>query len=107
MAEAPPPTPPPEDRAAAFRRAADIRRERSQLVDQVRSGEMPLADALDPAAGGEVRPRMLVSAIVVLALGERHTDEVLARAGVTATQRVHELSEQQRTAILHAAAEHP
>lgn len=90
---------------AMLRKAAEAREERAWVLRAVGSGEMTLADALDREAVSESRSLMKVAPVVVAALGERRADEVLAPLGINDTLRIKALSEDQRAAILAAAAE--
>jgi hypothetical protein len=86
-------------------KAAEGRGERERMAQAIQTGEMSLADALDRATPNETHRKMKVARVVALALGERRADEILASLGIRDTQRVAGLSEEQRAAILAAAAE--
>ena len=54
----------PEERAAALEKAAEIRKARAQLKEQLKAGKTTLTKVLDQAEADEVAGKLKVSAVL-------------------------------------------
>lgn len=99
------PTPPPlspEQRKAALAKAARVRKERSEVKRQIKTGALSLAEALDRAASDEAIGKMRVIALLesLPAVGKVKAERLLEQVGIAKTRRVQGLGAHQRADLL-------
>lgn len=95
----------PEQRAAALAKAAEARRVRAALREELRTGESTLADVL-ARADEEIVAGMKVKALLTAlpGLGKIKSFRLMARLGIADNRRVRGLGSQQRKALLDELA---
>jgi transposase len=98
------PTLTPEQRAEALQKAQEARSARKQLLDQVKAGELTLAQVLAKGKDDPVVAKTKVSALVqaVPGCGVVRAAAVLAEAKVAEGRRVGGLGAKQHDALLSA-----
>jgi hypothetical protein len=98
------PTLTPEQRAEALQKAKEARSARKQLLDQVKAGELTLAQVLAKGKDDPVVAKTKVSALVqaVPGCGVVRAAAVLAEAKVAEGRRVGGLGAKQHDALLSA-----
>jgi hypothetical protein len=96
----------PEDRSRALAKAAQARRDRAQLKERLRSGELTLADVLDRADHDDTVARTRVVEVLVSlpGVGPVRAAGIMARCDVGETRRLRGLGALQRAALLAAVA---
>jgi hypothetical protein len=99
------PTPPaltPQERAAALEKAARIRKERSEIKRQLKSGSLGLKQAFELAATNEALAKMRVLTLLesLPALGKVKARRVLNQVGIAESRRVQGLGANQRAELL-------
>ena len=102
------PTPPsltPQERAAALEKAARIRKERSEIKRQLKTGALSLSDALEQASSSEAIAKMRVLTLLesLPALGKVKARRVLDQVGIAESRRVQGLGVNQRVELLRVA----
>ena len=92
----------PEQRAAALEKAAEIRKARAELKDQLKSGRTTLADVLDRAERDDVVGKLKVSAVLqaMPGIGKIRANQIMERLKIADSRRLRGLGEQQRKALL-------
>ena len=100
-----PPSLSPEQRQAALAKAAEVRRERAELKDHLKSGRMSLKDLLSQADSNETVGKMKVlSALEALpGTGKVKARRLMEQVGISETRRLQGLGAKQREALLEAA----
>ena len=96
------PTLSPEQRAAALEKAAEIRKARAELKDQLKSGKTTLAAVLDRAEEDEVVGKLKVSAVLqaMPGIGKVRATQIMEKLKIAESRRLRGLGEQQRKALL-------
>jgi transposase len=91
----------PEQRAAALEKAAEIRKKRAALKEQLKSGKTTLAAVLDQAED-EVVGKLKVSAVLqsMPGIGKIRATQIMERLKIADSRRLRGLGEQQRKALL-------
>ena len=91
-----------DQRAAALRRAAAVRADRSRLRAELKAGRLSLAALLDQAAEDESLAGMRVSALLeaLPGYGRVRAGALLDELGIAAARRVRGLGPRQRAALL-------
>ena len=86
-----------EQLSAAREAAADARRARAALKDQLRRGEISLAEALDTAAGDAVLAHVKVVDILkcVPRIGEKRAADIMERLDIASNRRIRGLGRHQ------------
>ena len=92
----------PEQRAAALEKAAEIRKARAELKDQLKSGKTNLASVLDRAENDDVVGKLKVSAVLqaMPGIGKIRANQIMERLKIADSRRLRGLGEQQRKALL-------
>ena len=92
----------PEQRAAALEKAAEVRKARAELKEQLKSGKTTLAAVLDRAEEDEVVGKLKVSAVLqaMPGIGKIRANQIMERLKIADSRRLRGLGEQQRKALL-------
>ena len=92
----------PEQRAAALEKAAEIRKARAELKDQLKSGKTNLASVLDRAENDDVVGKLKVSAVLqaMPGIGKIRANQIMEKLKIAESRRLRGLGEQQRKALL-------
>ena len=92
----------PEQRAAALEKAAEIRKARAELKDQLKSGKTSLAAVLDRAEADDVVGKLRVSAVLqaMPGIGKIRAQQIMEKLKIAESRRLRGLGEQQRKALL-------
>ncbi|WP_040816619.1 integration host factor, actinobacterial type [Nocardia concava] len=99
------PTMTPEQRAAALAKAAEARKARSELLQQVKSGEIGLADLLERSEEDLVKKLKVATVLKAIpGFGPVKLDKVMSEAAIPDDRRIGGLGPRQRTALLEAAS---
>jgi transposase len=98
------PLPPlsPEQRAAALEKAAEVRKARAELKDQLKSGKTSLSAVLDRAEDDDVVGKLKVSAVLqaMPGIGKIRAQQIMEKLKIADSRRLRGLGEQQRKALL-------
>lgn len=94
----------PEQRAAALASAAAARQARSELLRQVKAGEVGLAELLERAADEDLVKKMKVLAVIkaLPGVGPVKVDKMMMEAEIADNRRMGGLGPRQRAALLDA-----
>ena len=92
----------PEQRAAALEKAAEVRKARAELKEQLKSGKTTLAAVLDRAEADEVVGKLKVSAVLqaLQGHGKIRATQIMEKLKIADSRRLRGLGDQQRKAIL-------
>jgi hypothetical protein len=92
----------PEQRAAALEKAAEIRKARAVLKDELKSGKTTLAAVLDRAETDDVVGKLKVSAVLqaMPGIGKIRAQQIMERLKIADSRRLRGLGDQQRRALL-------
>jgi transposase len=92
----------PEERAAALEKAAEIRKARAQLKEQLKAGKTTLTKVLDQAGADEVAGKLKVSAVLqsMPGIGKVRATQIMEKLKIAESRRLRGLGEQQRKALL-------
>ncbi|MEU5662059.1 integration host factor, actinobacterial type [Streptomyces longwoodensis] len=98
---APPPERTAEDRALALRQAAEVRRERAEMLGRLKAGDLSLPEVLarEDRVVGCTRVGRLVESLP--GVGPAARRRILAEVGVDEQRRLQSLRAQQRERLLH------
>jgi len=96
------PTLSPEQRAAALEKAAEIRKARAELKEQLKAGKTTLAKVLDRAESDDVVGKLKVSAVLqsMPTIGKVRATQIMERLKIAESRRLRGLGDQQRKALL-------
>ncbi len=96
------PTLSPEQRAAALEKAAEIRKARAELKEQLKAGKTTLAKVLDRAESDEVVGKLKVSAVLqaMPGIGKVRATQIMEKLKIAESRRLRGLGDQQRKALL-------
>jgi hypothetical protein len=99
-----PPTLTPEQRAAALKRAAEVRTARAEAKERLKMGSLSLGDALETS--DEIIGKMKVKALLesLPGVGKVKAQRLMEEIGISETRRVQGLGPQQKQALLKALA---
>jgi hypothetical protein len=91
---------------AALEKAAETRRARAELKDQLKSGRTTLSRVLDAADTDEMIGKLRVSALLqaMPGIGPVRATQLMDRLKISETRRLRGLGNQQRRALLAAFA---
>ncbi|MFI6871669.1 integration host factor, actinobacterial type [Nocardia sp. NPDC050406] len=94
----------PEERAEALARAADARQARSELLRQIKAGEVGLAELLERATDEDLIKKMKVLAVIkaLPGVGPVKVDKMMMAAEIPDNRRMGGLGPRQRAALLDA-----
>ena len=92
----------PEQRAAALEKAAEIRKARAELKEQLKQGKTTLADVLDRAERDDVVGKLKVSAVLqaLPGIGKIRATQIMEKLKIADSRRLRGLGDQQRKALL-------
>jgi transposase len=92
----------PEQRAAALEKAAEIRKARAELKEQLKKGEISLPDVLDRADADDVVGKLKVSAVLqaLPGIGKIRATQIMEKLKIADSRRLRGLGDQQRKALL-------
>ena len=92
----------PEQRAAALEKAAEVRKARAELKEQLKSGKTTLAAVLDRAEQDEVVGKLRVSAVLqaLPGIGKIRATQIMEKLKIAESRRLRGLGDQQRKALL-------
>jgi transposase len=92
----------PEQRAAALEKAAEIRKARAELKEQLKQGKTTLAAVLDRAENDDVVGKLKVSAVLqaMPGIGKIRAMQIMEKLKIADSRRLRGLGEQQRKALL-------
>ncbi len=99
--------PPPlsqEQRRAALEKAAEARRYRAELKEQLKSGALGLAALLERAETDEIiaKTKVLMVLEALPGVGKVKARRTMEEVGISNTRRIRGLGENQRAALLEA-----
>lgn len=99
-----PPSLSPEQRAAALEKAAEARRARAELKEQLKIGSLTLAELLDRADSDEVIGKMKVLAVLesLPGVGKVKARRIMEEVGIADSRRLRGLGSQQRQTLLES-----
>lgn len=94
----------PEQRKAALEKAAQVRRQRAEIKNQLKSGELSLADALARAKKDPLIGKMKVTTLLssLPGIADAKTAALMNKIGISPTRRVAGLGQVQRRTLLEA-----
>src|SRR5215217_4014482 len=92
----------PEQGQQALDKAAEVRRERAELKDQLKHGGATLDSVLDRAAADDVVGRMKTEAVLqsLPGVGKVRAQQIMAKLEIAETRRLRGLGSKQRKALL-------
>jgi hypothetical protein len=92
----------PEQRAAALEKAAYARKSRAELKEQLKHGEVSLADVLDRGAQDEIIGKMRVLAVIeaLPGIGKVRAVKLMDELHIAESRRIRGLGAKQRAALL-------
>ena len=96
------PTLSPEQRAAALEKAAEIRKARAELKEQLKQGKTTLTAVLDQAEASDVVGKLKVSAVLqaMPGIGKVRATQIMEKLKIAESRRLRGLGDQQRKALL-------
>jgi transposase len=96
------PTLSPEQRAAALEKAAEIRKARAELKEQLKAGKTTLAAVLERAETDDVVGKLKVSAVLqaLPGIGKIRATQIMEKLKIADSRRLRGLGDQQRKALL-------
>lgn len=102
MASPQPPELSDEARRAALAKAAEVRRRRSVLKQQLKSGELTFRKLLDGVEGDDVVGKMKVLAVLesLPGVGKVKARRTMDEVGIAESRRLRGLGDQQRASLL-------
>lgn len=91
-----------EQRRAALEKAAEIRRARAELKEQLKSGKTTLTAVLDRAESDEMVGKLKVSAVLqaMPGIGKVKATQIMEKLKIAESRRLRGLGDQQRRALL-------
>jgi hypothetical protein len=97
-----PPSLTPEQRAAALKKAGEVRAARAELKEKLKMGSVTLADVLKQADSDEVIGKLKVLSLLesLPGVGKVKARRWMEEIGISETRRVKGLGPQQRQALL-------
>jgi len=92
----------PEQRTAALHKAAAARKERAELKERLKRGEVTLAEVIESGASSEFVAKMRVSAVLeaLPGIGKVRAERLMRELHISETRRVRGLGDNQRRALL-------
>ena len=92
----------PEQRAAALKRAAEMRAARAEYLDRVKSGDVSITDALKAGTGdpivGRIRAKRLLMALP--GVGAAKAQNAMTAIGISETRRVAGIGQRQAEKLI-------
>ncbi len=92
----------PEQRTAALHKAAAARKERAELKERLKRGEVSLSEVLTAGQSSDVVANMRVSAVLeaLPGIGKVRAERLMRELHISETRRVRGLGDNQRRALL-------
>jgi hypothetical protein len=92
----------PEQRAAALAKAAEVRKARAELKEQLKNGQVTLSELLDRAETDDVIGRLKVATVLqsLPGIGKVKAMKAMERLKIADTRRLRGLGEQQKKALI-------
>jgi hypothetical protein len=92
----------PEQRAAALEKAAEVRKARAELKEQLKQGKTTLAAVLDRAESDDVVGKLRVSDVLkaMPGIGKIRAIQIMEKLKIADSRRLRGLGDQQRKALL-------
>lgn len=97
------PTLTPEQRSAALAKAAEMRKARAELKEQLKAGKTTLTAVLDRAESDDVVGKLKVSAVLqaLPGIGKIRATQIMEKLKIADSRRLRGLGDQQRKALLN------
>ncbi len=91
----------PEQRTAALEKAAQARKDRAEIKDNLKRGETTLAAVLDRGQTDDTAGKMKVSALLesMPGVGKVRAQQIMERLGIAESRRIRGLGAKQRAAL--------
>jgi S13-like protein len=91
----------PEQRAAALEKAAQARKDRAEIKNRLKRGEITLTAVLDQGQTEDTAGKMKVSALLesMPGVGKVRAQQIMERLGIAESRRVRGLGAKQRAAL--------
>jgi len=98
-----------EQRAAALEKAGEVRRQRADIKQRLKRGNLSAPDALEAARTDDVIAKLRVSALLesLPGIGKVRAAQIMNQVGIAPTRRVQGLGELQRAALLTELGYYP
>ena len=92
----------PEQRTAALRKAAAARKERSQLKERLKRGDLTLAEVISAGESSDMVAKTRVSAVLesLPGIGKVRALKLMRELNISESRRVRGLGDNQRRALL-------
>ena len=92
----------PEQRIAALEKAAEVRKARAELKEQLKQGKTTLAEVLDRAEEDAVVGKLRVSDVLkaMPGIGKIRAEQIMEKLKIAERRRLKGLGDQQRKALL-------
>jgi transposase len=92
----------PEQRAAALAKAAEVRKARAELKEQLKNGQVTLAELLNRAEADDVVGKLKVATVLqsLPGIGKVKALQTMEKLKIADSRRLRGLGEQQRKALL-------
>jgi transposase len=92
----------PEQRAAALEKAAEVRKARAELKEQLKQGKITLAAVLDRVEADDVVGKLRVSDVLkaMPGIGKIRAEQIMEKLKIADSRRLRGLGDQQRKALL-------
>jgi hypothetical protein len=96
------PTLTPEQRTAALAKAAEMRKARAELKEELKAGKTTLTAVLDQAESSDVVGKLKVSAVLqsLPGTGKIRAKQIMEKLKIAESRRLRGLGDQQRKALL-------
>lgn len=97
------PTLTPEQRTAALAKAAEMRKARAELKEELKAGKTTLTAVLDRAENDDVVGKLKVSAVLqsLPGIGKIRATQIMEKLKIADSRRLRGLGDQQRKALLN------
>jgi hypothetical protein len=92
----------PEQRRQALEKAAEARKKRAVVKQELKKGSLSLRDVLSRAGGDDILGKMRVSAVLesMPGVGKVRARKIMERLDISSSRRVRGLGSKQREALL-------
>jgi len=92
----------PEQRRQALEKAAEARKKRAAVKQELKKGSLSLRDVLNRAGGDDILGKMRVSAVLesMPGVGKVRARKIMERLDISSSRRVRGLGSKQREALL-------
>ena len=92
----------PEQRRQALEKAAEARRKRAAIKQQLKNEQLSLRDVLNRSSGDDIVGKMKVSAVLeaLPGVGKVRARKLMERLDISSSRRVRGLGSKQREALL-------